>query len=542
MDSCKIQDICPCQPWISSCNQIFFKGHLMLKDGTKVEVFEQPECGPLTFTKKFLQLWVELFDIGTYNNLGGFTSENLPFPVFRTSKLIGKSVFTNPSSTLRPIAFSLINNGGPILSVCSTNSGTINGSKNSITTNNFTLNVFSSALFLKISWSVRNSKKTKPHDKSIKIGFYTSDDPNYVMDNRVRLICGNKGPALFTTNPSCHDSKEKDDKNHENNKEDDQKDKKERDSLSGSFNCAGIVKFFVVADQDVDLLLKVTAVAPKEWSFPDVTCVHPFTKQIRIENHCEKETKIPVYTLTLDEFDSSLIEKVATPTFFQAAALIVNYLLTTSLPITLWVPFPEPITSDQPTVITNQRTEFLNLPAARSTTSFVLTDTTSLDPNVRCSFWFDRFIGIRLREPNDGNSVPFVTFNISIINNTTFDSIVPTFFCAMMGYGKINQVLTQLRLDITTGEELGSAEITFPAIPSGSASVVIEGVMMLKENTMTTIFGVKFALSNNTPIDIADTVEIVFNSITIEYVPKPIFVASIINKQPMSKIVKSIQN
>jgi len=118
---------------------IAFDGYLSNKK--RIKVFEQRADGELRITKQFQQLWFDLFDIGIFLNRGGLITSDIPFPLRATSKLIGTSFLTDPSSIVRVVSFDLLTTNG------------------AITTGGFELQTFNTGLYYKVSYKLLKKKK-----------------------------------------------------------------------------------------------------------------------------------------------------------------------------------------------------------------------------------------------------------------------------------------------------------------------------------------------------------------------------------------------
>jgi hypothetical protein len=252
--------------------------------GEKILVYNIGEDGKPIFTKQFLKLWQLLTYTGPYaQREDGGIVETFPLPENSLSKLIGIGQSVDPTSTVRLILFSNQTQNGPILDI-----------NPNIP---FLLTTYDASVNYKISWRIKPNRE-KICNKT-KIGFYSSANFEFEIDNHLELISGNKGVCIFTEN-------------------------------SGSFICEMIKNIYVAVDQDVLVDVDVKVVIPNERLYPP----RSFTRYIKIyDDDCNKH-EIPVYTLSPVSQEVGL--KEASEGFRYIARLIREYLEKTSLSIILF--------------------------------------------------------------------------------------------------------------------------------------------------------------------------------------------------------------
>ena len=261
------------------------------------------------FDKKNAQLWSILSTCGFFQYTGAGVISDIPSPLIPKSILTGISQLSDPESPVRIINFKLDNTGGPIASI----------------DNGFVMNTYNNLSGYKISYKVVSDNGI-PLKSNIKIGFYTSDVFQFNVTNQVFLICGSKGPSLFTTN-KCN-------------------------SYKGSFFCNLINFIYVAVDADCNVIIKVKAIVPKKVIQPKITYDKPiisYFNTARNNSHddcrCNKAGKyclnnIPVaitkFACELPDAISLILIKKPLPGFRKISTIINKYMDEKSLSITLF--------------------------------------------------------------------------------------------------------------------------------------------------------------------------------------------------------------
>ena len=440
---------------------ISFKGYLTLDDKTKIKVFEQFSDNLFRLTSPFNSLWYDLFSLGQFNNRIGFTTDKIPFPKNNISKLRGTSFLSNPSSSsgVRIVLFKLLNttdNNGPIVG--------FTDSPNSM--NGFALQTYATPLHYKISWLSRS--KDINLNKKMKIGFYTSDDFRYGRKNNLYLICGNRGASLFDT----------------------------KVGQKGTFSCQGVLTIYVainsdVTDQEVEILLKIEAIKPEVWSFPEIAVGKPYTKYLTIEHH-DKFYKLPVYTMTANSNDTYI--KAPSFLFKQTAALINAYLSQTSLSILLWETIPTNNNNFTNSTNFNNLLSFTNslksiIPNKKypvpSTSPRIGVDytywsmnTISFGNTLRVDAFFGTFYGFQLTVPR--GRLPVIHYTIDV-NNKSNRRIPTEVNCQWMDYFSAWDY--HERVNPQTGQVVGLCR-DFTGLVEPNQSKPLTGSFVLKNDAI----------------------------------------------------------
>lgn len=245
------------------------------------------------FKDEFNPLWYMLSDWGRSAVVISNESVVTQFPLPQVSQSIlnGIPYITDPSSEVIVYSFTNENPNGPIM-----------------TEEGFQLKTYSDAINFKIEWIVEGEV-----DECFKIGFYTSDDFDFLATNNLYLISGDRGASLFA-------------------------------KPSGSFICETIMNFYVATNRNVPVKIIVTAVIPKARFYPDYI-TKPYTQYLFFKDECGRKYEIPVYTLTVVE--DIYVSKEPTKYVMNVANIISKFLNDTSLSITLFEP---PLSNNRPFV------------------------------------------------------------------------------------------------------------------------------------------------------------------------------------------------
>ena len=265
------------------------RNYITLPNGKEIELFTIDSNGVPIFAPEFIRLWSLLNDVGKASPptfVGKITDFSLP----RESKssLVGTPYLTDPSSIVRVYSFKNLTLNGGI-------------SNGPISNEGFALDISNEDLYYKISWNIRNNN----NKNNVKIGFYRSNGFTYNTTNNLALICGDKGPALFTRS-------------------------------EGSFTFEGISQLYVATDAEVTVDLEVSVVIPKKRISPLVTKCDPYIGYITV---CDGSTKweLPVYKIkSIRQGYFRMEDKRATSMFKDAVKVIHNYLRRTALSLLLF--------------------------------------------------------------------------------------------------------------------------------------------------------------------------------------------------------------
>lgn len=355
--------------------------YITLPDGTMIKLFSIDNEGVPIFNHKFLCLWALLDDLGKANPpsfVGTITDFILPTD--SKSVLVGTPYLTDPTSLVRVYSFKNNKFSGPV-----TNDG-------------FSLDMFSEDLFYKISWSIRENSN------NVKIGFYKSNGFTYNTVNTLALICGDKGPALFSES-------------------------------TGSFTFEGISQLYVASDADVTIDMEVSVVIPKERISPLVTEDKPYVEYITVCNKCRK-WRLPVYKIkSVKEANRRMEDKQATSMFKQAAKVITEYLMRTALSIELFDDDKEAKLQ----LMQNEIKRYTTVDTRVYSTSITSFMTVGMNTNNIGPDKTDEFArvhqGIKLERPENisNNTVPRISFKITtgqISSNlgSVFASVVVSYY------------------------------------------------------------------------------------------------------------------
>ena len=247
--------------------------------------------------KKINKLWYLLSQTGSLSNFGGGIVTNPLKPQKLQSNLIGQSFLTDPSSTVRVVSFNNPGTGEPI------------------TTGGYVLETYNNEAIYQISWTLNNEDDlSKCKSSKVRIGFYTSDDFEFDITNKLFLICGNKGPAIFESTQA--------------------------NAYRGSFRCTQINRIYVAINKDVEVQLKIQVIMPSYIKYPIISEDHQlYTKYITLPtDRCSEKRKIAVYTIKpTDQYLVDLI-KQETKCFKKPTKVIKEFLEDSSLLITLFSP------------------------------------------------------------------------------------------------------------------------------------------------------------------------------------------------------------
>lgn len=336
----------------------------------------------------------------------------------------------------------------------------------------------------KISWEILSSRKTK-------IGFYTSDEFKLGVLNKLYLICGSKGPSLFSESV-------------------------------GYFIFTGNMNLYVAVNRDVEVILKVDTIIPKLYFFPTLTPHNEYIKYIVNGDRCHKAQKVPLYITFLTRETSFSGRTVPGREFEKLYMEMIKYLEETSLNLTLFE-FPSALLTIESNfglakIPKFQTLTYKNVPSFRQINNYYVTNTDNirsvenpLNPqNPKGSTLFltgqYRFISFVLNpglRPNKLHAV--ISYKLNIRNYANAEGVYEITLWHWT-YGRWSYLDN---VDRKTGNSLGKCYVK-GTVP-GLDSVAKSGYFILDQD----------ATEFNMPVYVLNNLTVIYEEIKIEYVRLP---------------------